>query len=693
MSKVVEVKNKMIRALLVVMLAIYLMPLSASDFGVTGLIDTPTARMSDDGVLTATAAIQSRTNSYAMTYQATPWLEATFRYTGWNQSRVRYDRNYEAKVRLLRERAYIPQVAVGIRDLVGTGLWSSEYLVASKEVADFDFTLGLGWGRLAGEGDFQNPFTYLSNTFNVRDSSFGKGGKLATGSFFRGEEVGLFGGVSYKSNSLPVSLMVEYNPDQYTREVGQGGFMPTSPWSAALKWDVLPGVSLSFSRQHQQEWGIEVSAALDSKSLPPKRSPPKFQSSLDMAPQDLPSQINQRDWYDTLLYDVERSGILLLAASIESGSNVAVLVMGNEKYPVWADAIERMTVLADLHLPSSVNTFRIIAEEAGHRVHTIQISRPSLGYGHSKTLSERNIRVLPGRNLYTPQRKTSFAQKKVFFDLGVSQRIQLFDPDDPARYQLYTKVGMTLALPNSWTVMGAYGFDITNNFDESNRLDSGSKLPKVRSDVINYLIQGDTGLDNLYIQKRGTTSQGLHYRVFGGVLEEMFSGVGGEVLYQPFQSRLAFSLSVNALRQRAFDKSFKHQKYQTTTAYASVFWASPFHNFDFAVHAGRFLAKDRGATIEARRTFSNGWMVGLWATITDVSAEDFGEGSFDKGVFLKIPFDGFFGRNTRGAYQTRIRPIQRDGGQRLEDFSGNIWWQLRSARYDAFTDLTDRMVP
>jgi hypothetical protein len=50
----------------------------ASDFGTTGLIDIPTARMSSDGALTTTAAIQSRTKAYAITYQATPWLEGTF---------------------------------------------------------------------------------------------------------------------------------------------------------------------------------------------------------------------------------------------------------------------------------------------------------------------------------------------------------------------------------------------------------------------------------------------------------------------------------------------------------------------------------------------------------------------------------------------------------------------------------------
>jgi len=238
----------------------------------------------------------------------------------------------------------------------------------------------------------------------------------------------------------------------------------------------------------------------------------------------------------------------------------------------------------------------------------------------------------------------------------------------------------------------AYGVDITNTFDESTR-SSDSILPHVRSDVVKYLSEGDTGLDSLFLEKRGSAYKDLHYRVFGGVLEEMYSGVGGELLYRPFQSRLAFGLSANWVQQRDYDKSFKHLDYQTTTAFASVYWASPFYNFDVAVHAGRYLAKDVGATLDVRRSFNNGWMVGVWATITDVPFEDFGEGSFDKGFYFKIPFDGLLGRNTRGSYSARVRPIQRDGGQRLESFSGNIWWDARNARYDAFSDLTERMFP
>ena len=125
---------------------LYSPPVSASDYGTTGLVDIPSARMETDGVLTATSAIQSRTNSYAISYQPTPWLETTFRYTGFNRF-FYYDRNYEAKVRLWSETEYLPQVAVGIRDMVGTGVFGSEYIVAKKYWKNLDFKLGLCWGR------------------------------------------------------------------------------------------------------------------------------------------------------------------------------------------------------------------------------------------------------------------------------------------------------------------------------------------------------------------------------------------------------------------------------------------------------------------------------------------------------------------------------------------------------------------
>ena len=116
-----------------------------SDFGTTGLIDIPTARMQQDGVLTLGAAYDGQHQSYFATYQAFPWLEATFRYTGFEQF-FYWDRNYAFKARIFEETRLLPQVAFGVRDLVGTGVFGSEYFVASKKVGSFDVTGGMAWG-------------------------------------------------------------------------------------------------------------------------------------------------------------------------------------------------------------------------------------------------------------------------------------------------------------------------------------------------------------------------------------------------------------------------------------------------------------------------------------------------------------------------------------------------------------------
>jgi hypothetical protein len=55
---------------------------------------------------------------------------------------------------------------------------------------------------------------------------------------------------------------------------------------------------------------------------------------------------------------------------------------------------------------------------------------------------------------------------------------------------------------------------------------------------------------------------------------------------------------------------------------------------------GEYLAGDTGATIEFSRTYDNGMNFGVFASNTDVTTEQFGEGSFDKGLFFNIPIYG-----------------------------------------------------
>lgn len=652
----------------------------SSDYGTTGLIDIPSARMQADGTLTATTAFDKRHQQYAFTYQATPWFETTFRYTGFEKF-FHWDRNYEAKVRLWQETEWLPQVAVGIRDLLGTGVFSGEYVVGSKQWGPLDVTLGVGWGRLAGNGMFTNPLTYVDERFETRDEYSGEGGEFSFGQFFAGPEVGIFGGASYQLPWLPVSLMAEYNPDQYDFDVSNGEEPPRSPWSYGFNWLVAPGVSLAVSHQNGEYLGFSVQASLDTTADPPLRAPPPFISSRYLAEEDLPEQLRRGDWYDRMLYDAERSGLYLIAAKISPGGSQAELVVGNENFPLWSDAVEYLIALADVHLPPRVRTVHLVIEEAGHRTATLTAPLPSRALSRNPREQVRQRKITAGRYVSDPQRATSFVTNKLDFSANIDNRLQLFDPDDPARYQFYLDLGANYRLANHLVLRASYGINIYNNFDESLRQESDSQLPKVRSDIVKYLNEGETGIDELMLDSRNTYGSNLHYRVFGGILEEMFSGTGGEVLYWPTGSRVALGLSLAYAKQRDFDKRFDHLNYGVTTGFVSAYWETPFYQYDVAVHAGQYLAKDVGATLEVRRTFSNGWQIGVWATRTDVSSEEFGEGSFDKGFYFKIPLNTLLNSNTRSAISTRIRPIQRDGGQRLENHSATLFWDLRESSY------------
>ena len=59
-----------------------------------------------------------------------------------------------------------------------------------------------------------------------------------------------------------------------------------------------------------------------------------------------------------------------------------------------------------------------------------------------------------------------------------------------------------------------------------------------------------------------------------------------------------------------------------------------------AFSAGRYLAGDWGTTIDVSRHFDNGVRMGAYATFTTAGSK-YGEGSFDKGVYISVPFDLF----------------------------------------------------
>ena len=680
-----------------ILLYLYAGVVHANDFGTTGLIDTPTARMKADGTLAFTAAYDERYKQFSLTYQALPWFEMTYRYSGF-ENEFYWDRNYEIKALLWEEseQGLLPQVAVGIRDAVGTGVFGAEYVVASKRLGKWDASLGLGWGRLADHGITTNPLTYLDDRFETRRSSISidDTGEFAFGDFFSGPEIGLFGGVAYAFESVPVTAMLEYNPDKYTRDVSRGAPAPSSPWSLGATWHAADNLDLALSVQHGSEIGVRWQSYFDTKAEPIKQTAPPIISSFYLPQAEFPEGYRKESWFDRLRFDATRSGLSVREARLSADKIVAEIVVANLNFQMWSDALSAHLAFADLHLPATVETIYFIIEEKGHRSSTVVMPRPSATIGKARFDDDlHRIRVVSGRTLSDPDFKDSRISDKLATVVNLQTRVQLFDPDAPIRYQLFAALDSAYRFNSNWTLQSSLALNLFQNFDESNRRETDSMLPPVRTDIIKYLDDGATRVNKLALQGRFTVGNRLHARVVSGVLEQMYSGVATEVLYWPAQSRIAYGASLAYVKKRDFDGGLGLQDYSAVTGFVSAFYASDFYDYDFGVHVGQYLAEDKGVTFEVRRTFRNGWQIGVWGTLTDVSSEDFGEGSFDKGFYFQVPLSSLFGGSSgRSNFTSRLRPIQRDGGQRLEGLAGDIFWDLREARADSFR-IDTRLAP
>ena len=115
-----------------------------------------------------------------------------------------------------------------------------------------------------------------------------------------------------------------------------------------------------------------------------------------------------------------------------------------------------MSVLADFTFHLKLIPLGLLSKKKGI-VCIHSNAQALLAYGQNKQLMERQISVLPGRHLAAPQRRTDFVQKKLFFDVNLATRFQFFDPDDPARYQLYANIEAGLVCQIMGLKVGLWG--------------------------------------------------------------------------------------------------------------------------------------------------------------------------------------------------------------------------------------------
>jgi hypothetical protein len=149
------------------------------------------------------------------------------------------------------------------------------------------------------------------------------------------------------------------------------------------------------------------------------------------------------------------------------------------------------------------------------------------------------------------------------------------------------------------------------------------------------------------------------FRLSAGIFEEMFGGVGIDYVYYPEGSLLSYGIESYFVKKRDYNLKLDFLDYSNSLTRFNIQLAEPRTKIYLKLSIGEYLAGDNGYTFEASRRFHNGIEFGAFFSQTNVSIDQYGEGSFDKGVKMTIPFS-IFNPNSTSLSSYVWKPLTKD---------------------------------
>ncbi|EGR2694110.1 YjbH domain-containing protein [Vibrio parahaemolyticus] len=673
---------------------------SQMDYGGVGLMQMPTGRMAPEGEFNFSVTSNNEYLFYNATIQVMPWAEATIRYTivdglpyctdprfcGDNEYT---DKGIDFKFRLLEESQYVPEVSFGIRDFAGTGLFDSEYFAATKQYSNknlgtFDFTLGIGWGSLGSRGNITNPACKISDRFCNRPDDYQlTGGTTNYDRFFKGPAA-LFGGIEYQTLHEPLRFKVEYDSNDYSGDfpVVQGGIdmTPHTPWNFGALYRVgIADFRLSYERGDTLVAGLTLSTNFnDMPSFWRDTPTPEVKD-------NQPEELSDVDW-ERVTEDLDKIAGYKQTQVFVNGNTVSV-VGEQKKYRDRNEAHEKAAAVLYNEMPTHIDTYTINERSRGL-------------VGEQTIISKDKYRDFAEVNYITPaiEDATSTSSEKPKgkpayddferFDWGFAPKLvqTLGNAEDFYLFSIGLSGSASYWLTDNLEIGGSLYWDWYNNYDKFNYVTppDGTTVPRVRTMFRAYQNEHAVTMSNLQLTWFQEYSNTMDQQFYAGYLESMFAGIGTEFLYRPQGSNWAIGADVNLISQRDPQSYFGvyDEKWQNVPEYGRPFqvidkgftgFVSGYYypQWDFLqdlmiqVDVGQFLAGDVGTQINVSKQFKSGVIAGAFASFTDLSADEFGEGSFTKGFYLSIPFDIMTVKPSNNRANFSWQPLTRDGGQKL----------------------------
>ncbi|OYJ29721.1 hypothetical protein CI738_03755 [Escherichia coli] len=663
---------------------------SQSDFGGTGLLQIPNARIAPEGEFSVNYRDNDQYRFYSTSVALFPWLEGTIRYTDvrtrkysqWEDfsgDQSYKDKSFDFKLRLWEEGYWLPQVAFGKRDIAGTGRFDSEYLVASKQAGPFDFTLGMAWGYAGNAGNITNPFCRVSDKYCHRAESH-DAGDISFSDIFRGP-ASIFGGIEYQTPWNPLRLKLEYDGNNYQNDFAgklpQASHFNVGAVYRAASWADL---NLSYERGNTLMFGFTLRTNFNDLRPALRDTPkPAYQPAPESEGLQYTTVANQ---LTALKYNAGFD-----APEIQLRDKTLYMSGQQYKYRDSREAVDRANRILVNNLPQGVEKISVTQKREHMAMVTTETDVASLrkklagtAPGKSEQLQQQRVEA---EDLSAFGRGYRIREDRFSYSFNPTLSQSLGGPEDFYMFQLGLMSSARYWFTDHLLLDGGIFTNIYNNYDKfkSSLLPADSTLPRVRTHIRDY-VRNDVYLNNLQANYFADLGNGFYGQVYGGYLETMYAGVGSELLYRPLDASWALGVDVNYVKQRDWDNMMRFTDYSTPTGFVTAYWNPPTLNgVLMKLSVGQYLAKDKGATIDVAKRFDSGVAVGVWAAISNVSKDDYGEGGFSKGFYISIPFDLMTIGPNRNRAVVSWTPLTRDGGQML------------SRKYQLYPMTAEREVP
>ena len=630
--------------------------INPTNWGATGLMETPTARVIAPANYRVGISHVEPYRYYYGTVSPLRGLEINGRVTeiigtqpaaqdpNWKDYGNYKDKAFDLKYQFIEEGKYWPAIALGIMDPHGTRIYSGQYLVASKQIFPFDFTIGLGNGRLG-----RHPLS---------EKEFGVEIFQNSRQWF--DDAQVFGGIQF-SPSSKFALMVEYNPIQYENQTNdpaqKKNFADSVPSKInyGVRFTPVDWAELAVSYQRGNRIGFNLSFSFDLEKPLIPISDILYSENKEYKNNPLAARISR---------GLDASGFRDIG--VRTRDSEIWVEAANDRYLYNARALGVILQVLDQLLPDSIEHVYVILTERGVPIISFSSEREDLHnfetgvFKVNEYLSLTEIKT----NIYQmPDIRPSY---KKYFSYGIKPEIQLFLNDPSGYFKMRAGASGWLAL-HPWKgaslVAGVEGY-LINDISTVN-----SPLSKpVRSDYVKYL-EKDIALSRLMFEQIGKTKYEIYGKYAAGLLETEYAGLDAEIAVPLFKGRLFAGLSGSLVKKRDTANPFKLNNDDFNDHYDTEFLNArlnlPEVEMAVDIKAGKFLAGDQGARITLSKFFFNGVVLSAWYSFTDTSgfSDPYNNGYHDKGIAISIPLRMFLGRDSRTVYDYSLSPWARDVAQ------------------------------